>query len=156
MKRQIIIAVMLAVAVGCWAQRISIDVAKGASEREQYAAEYLQKKLTAIGYNGKRIMLRCSNKGPAEGYTISCDKKAVRTGFQEFTIDGNDPSGVIYGAVELAERLSMANGFPTDSITEVPQMVMRGTCIGLQKTVYLPGHAVYEYPIYPRELPVVL
>ena len=32
-------------------------------------------------------------------------------------------------------------------------MVMRGTCIGLQKTVYLPGHAVYEYPYTPENFP---
>ena len=30
---------------------------------------------------------------------------------------------------------------------------MRGTCIGLQKTVYLPGHAVYEYPYTPENFP---
>ena len=32
-------------------------------------------------------------------------------------------------------------------------MVMRGTCIGLQKTVYLPGHGVYEYPYTPENFP---
>ena len=32
-------------------------------------------------------------------------------------------------------------------------MLMRGTCIGLQKTVYLPGHAVYEYPYTPENFP---
>ena len=32
-------------------------------------------------------------------------------------------------------------------------MVMRGTCIGLQKTTYLPGHGVYEYPYTPENFP---
>jgi len=32
------------------AQRISIQTGKRASAREQYAAEYLQKKLTEMGY----------------------------------------------------------------------------------------------------------
>ena len=32
-------------------------------------------------------------------------------------------------------------------------MAMRGTCIGLQKTTYLPGHGVYEYPYTPENFP---
>lgn len=32
-------------------------------------------------------------------------------------------------------------------------MVLRGTCIGLQKTTYLPGHQVYEYPYTPENFP---
>ena len=131
------------------AQHISIVTGKKASNREQYAKEYLEKKLTALGYEvtakkGLRITLKCRNSGPTEGYTISRNNKGI-------TIEGNDPSGVIYGAVELAERLK--NGGATERIEESPQMVMRGTCIGLQKTVYLPGHAVYEYPYTPENFP---
>ncbi len=131
------------------AQHISIVTGKKASNREQYAKEYLEKKLMALGYEvtakkGLRITLKCRNSGPTEGYAISRDNKGI-------TIEGNDPSGVIYGAVELAERLK--NGGATERIEESPQMVMRGTCIGLQKTVYLPGHAVYEYPYTPENFP---
>ena len=32
-------------------------------------------------------------------------------------------------------------------------MVLRGACIGLQKTEYLPGHTVYEYPYTPESFP---
>ena len=32
-------------------------------------------------------------------------------------------------------------------------MKMRGACVGLQKTVYLPGHRVYEYPYTPENFP---
>lgn len=32
-------------------------------------------------------------------------------------------------------------------------MVLRGACVGLQKTVYLPGHQVYEYPYTPENFP---
>jgi hypothetical protein len=34
-----------------------------------------------------------------------------------------------------------------------PEMVLRGTCIGLQKPDYLPGHDVYEYPYTPETFP---
>ena len=32
-------------------------------------------------------------------------------------------------------------------------MKIRGACVGLQKTVYLPGHKVYEYPYTPENFP---
>ena len=151
MKKILIIFVLSSCCLMLMAKQVNIITGKKPSPRELYAAEYLQKKLTAMGYNG-RVTLKCYNDGPAEGYTISRDKKAVSTGFQNFTIVGNDPSGVIYGAVELAERLSTGD-MPADTITDAPQMVMRGTCIGLQKTVYLPGHTVYEYPYTPENFP---
>ena len=63
------------------AQRISIQTGKRASAREQYAAEYLQKKLTEMGYTVSpkkadcKITLSNANSGTAEGYTIAKDKK---------------------------------------------------------------------------------
>jgi len=38
-------------------------------------------------------------------------------------------------------------------VEENPEMKIRGACIGLQKTTYLPGHKVYEYPITPQIFP---
>ena len=144
-------------------QTVKINISKSAGTREQYAAEYLQKKLTALGYTVSQkkadcnVTLACVGQGPAEGYTISKDKKGI-------TVSGNDATGVIYGCVELADRIRQAGALtagksvalPSLDIqptTEQPGMVMRGTCIGLQKTVYLPGHAVYEYPYTPENFP---
>ena len=140
------------------AQTVCINTSKHASAREQYAKEYLQRKLTALGYEvtakkGLSITLANANSGAAEGYTIAKDKRGI-------TVRGNDATGVIYGCVELAERIRQAGS--TDklvatigqhAVEEAPQMVMRGTCIGLQKTVYLPGHGVYEYPYTPENFP---
>jgi len=140
------------------AQPVTIVTGKQASNREQYAKEYLQRKLTALGLEvtakkGTRITLSNAGSGPAEGYTITKDKRGV-------TVTGNDGSGVIYGCVELTERIKAAGGLSPYIATlsqrptqDQPQMVMRGTCIGLQKTVYLPGHAVYEYPYTPENFP---
>ena len=143
MKRITVIAVFALLAITAMAQRVSIQTGKKASAREQYATEYLQKKLTEMGYtvNPKKadckITLSNANSGTAEGYTIARDKKGI-------TVTGNDATGVIYGCVELAERIKQAGGLaqyvsmPSQhTIQEAPQMVMRGTCIGLQKTVYL-------------------
>ena len=152
MKRITVIAVIALLAITAMAQRVSIQTGKKASAREQYAAEYLQKKLTEMGYTVSpkkadcKITLSNANSGTAEGYTIAKDKKGI-------TVTGNDATGVIYGCVELAERIKTTGSLDIQPITETPGMVMRGTCIGLQKTVYLPGHAVYEYPYTPENFP---
>ena len=148
-KRLAFIGLLVCMALTVMAQRVSVVTGKKTTVREQYAKEYLQKKLTAMGYtivqkNGDyQIELSCKHSGKAEGYQISRNH-------QKISIIGNDPSGVIYGCVELAERIRQGKDPIVD---ESPQMVMRGTCIGLQKTVYLPGHAVYEYPYTPENFP---
>ena len=152
MKRITVIAVIALLAITAMAQRVNIQTGKKASAREQYAAEYLQKKLTEMGYTISpkkadcKITLSNANSGTTEGYTIAKDKKGI-------TVTGNDATGVIYGCVELAERIKTTGSLDIQPITETPGMVMRGTCIGLQKTVYLPGHGVYEYPYTPENFP---
>ena len=151
MKRIIVLCMSLAIAILAVAQRVSVVTAKGASAREKYAAEFLQKKLTTLGYEvvpkkGLRIMLANASNGPTEGYAITKDKKG-------FVVSGNDATGVIYGCVELADRIRQKGALDIEPVQETPGMVMRGTCIGLQKTVYLPGHAVYEYPYTPENFP---
>ena len=151
MKRIIVLCMSLAIAILAVAQRVSVVTAKGASAREKYAAEFLQKKLTTLGYEvvpkkGLRIMLANASNGPTEGYAITKDKKG-------FVVSGNDATGVIYGCVELADRIRQKGSLDIEPVQETPGMVMRGTCIGLQKTVYLPGHAVYEYPYTPENFP---
>lgn len=152
MKRIIVLSIVTCLTLTIMAQKVRIITHKNASNRELYAAQYLKDKLTAMGYDvspkkGTRITLLNVGSGPSEGYVISSDKKGI-------LVSGNDGSGVIYGCVELAERIKMAGALNSiQSTAEQPQMVMRGTCIGLQKTVYLPGHAVYEYPYTPENFP---
>lgn len=69
-------------------------------------------------------------------------------------VAGGDASGALYGCLELAERIKQVKTFPdTINITDQPQMVLRGTCIGVQKPYYLPGRTVYEYPYTPETFP---
>lgn len=69
-------------------------------------------------------------------------------------IIGLDESGMLYGCLELIDALKQHKGLP-DKIdySDQPQMVLRGTCIGLQKPDYLPGRDVYEYPYTPESFP---
>ena len=151
MKRIIILSITICLVLTMMAQRVSIVSSRQATNRERYAAEYLQKKLTALGYEitpkgGLSITLKNANSGTAEGYSITKNQKG-------YMVTGNDATGVIYGCVELADRIRQKGALDIEPTTETPNMVMRGTCIGLQKTVYLPGHAVYEYPYTPENFP---
>ncbi|MBK0370904.1 alpha-d-galacturonidase [Flavobacterium agrisoli] len=82
-----------------------------------------------------------------EGFQISSQKNLI-------FIEGFDASGVLYGAIELEEQIEKSGKLPaTISVQESPEMVLRGTCIGVQKPVYLPGRDVYEYPYTPETFP---
>ncbi|WP_443939433.1 alpha-d-galacturonidase [Pedobacter sp. MW01-1-1] len=79
---------------------------------------------------------------------------AIYTLKNKIYVIGADDSGALYGCLELSNRITEAKGIPKQlSVLDKPQMVLRGTCIGLQKTDYLPGHDVYEYPYTPESFP---
>ncbi len=69
-------------------------------------------------------------------------------------VSGADASGVLYGCLELAARIRQQHGIPAVlQVQDQPQMKLRGSCIGMQKPTYLPGHGVYEYPYTPETFP---
>lgn len=115
---------------------------KNVTPQTSYAANLLN------GKEGKQhVSIEIDSNGEAEGFTLVRKGKKVR-------VIGNDGAGAIYGVNKLLELLQED---PTLSqlatIHEVPQMKLRGACVGLQKTVYLPGHRVYEYPYTPENFP---
>ncbi len=82
-----------------------------------------------------------------EGFSIKAEKKTI-------IIAGADATGVLYGCQELANRINNLGKIPTHfEFVDQPEMVLRGACIGLQKTTYLPGRGVYEYPYTPENFP---
>ena len=69
-------------------------------------------------------------------------------------IAGADNSGILYGCLELAQRVRVgACPARRMNVTDQPEMVLRGACIGMQKSTYLPGRTVYEYPYTPETFP---
>jgi hypothetical protein len=128
----------------CLSVSAKIKVGKGSvTPQTEYAASLL--KSLDQGYT---ITLSVSKESlPAEGFTI------VKKG-KKINVIGNDGPGAIYGANRLKEYYLMNRSFEgITTITEAPEMVLRGACVGLQKTVYLPGHRVYEYPYTPENFP---
>ena len=140
-------------------KRVVIVTGSQPGARVSYAAEYLQKKLTAMGFvatvgddgrkqkAGHRVVMHTEEGLGREAYSLQ------PSGTDETRIVATDDKGFIYGAVEYADQVSHKGTLNVEALSEEPQMVMRGTCIGLQKTEYLPGHTVYEYPYTPENFP---
>src|SRR5688500_5737390 len=145
------------------------------SSRIKYGTEKLTDALRTAGY---KVVVLAELKPAATGITIVAGnygdalvKKAVAsyrlqpdtTGKEGFSIKGNakaviiagtDASGTLYGCMELAEQVANNKTIPASiSLTDKPEMVLRGTCIGVQKPYYLPGRTVYEYPYTPETFP---
>jgi hypothetical protein len=112
--------------------------------QSEYAAQLLTGK--AKGYKIKLSQTSDTSLIPAEGFRIG---KHGRT----LSIAGNG-AGVIYGANRLMDYMRQnGNADITADIADAPEMKLRGACIGLQKTEYLPGHSVYEYPYTLQNFP---
>ncbi|HMU09702.1 MAG TPA: hypothetical protein PKC54_06825 [Ferruginibacter sp.] len=83
-----------------------------------------------------------------EGYIIKSENDS------NIYVAGNDPSGTLYGCLALAEKFLSEKKWPGKiDIVDSPEMVLRGQCIGIQKSTYLPGRNVYEYPYTPETFP---
>lgn len=121
----------------------------GASPRVLYGLERLR---AARPSDAPRVLFSGSTLPIApEGFSITTGPDGV------FTITAADDTGRLYACLELAERIRHNETSPSSplplNLTDAPTMVLRGTCIGMQKTYYLPGRKVYEYPYTPEEFP---
>jgi len=155
---------------------VSIYTVKNANNRVIFGAENLKKSLDLSGYlatihslsgkSSKGITITIGLYGDAEivnkakSLKIDLGKIPGKEGFkihssgQDILIAGADHSGVLYGCLELSEQIKKNGKIPeTISITDQPEMVLRGACIGIQKPYYLPGRTVYEYPYTPENFP---
>ena len=156
-------AIALLVLGACSPEKVTIVVPQGSPARVQYAGERLERildeggcdasidSLMPAGQPDHRVIalaLADSSDLPKEGYSISTEGLLT-------TVTGNDPSGVIYGTVDITDRFLHEGklDLPEGRTEDAPEMVLRGTCIGVQKTFILPGRHVYEYPYTPENFP---
>ena len=69
-------------------------------------------------------------------------------------VTGYDPSGVLYGALELADRIRAAHAIPaTLDVKDHPQINLRGFALGLQRPEITYEGAEYDYRYTPEEFP---
>ncbi len=154
--RNLLICMLSAVAAGCTRERVALQLPEQPTPQMIYAAEKLQSALEACGCEvvapkeGVRtieLTQALSPAGPKEGFVITTEGRHT-------TVCGNDGNGLIYGCRELIDRMEYSGSpeFPA-YCADAPEMVLRGTCIGMQKPYLLPGRAVYEYPYTPENFP---
>ncbi|MFN8349622.1 MAG: hypothetical protein U0X91_31775, partial [Spirosomataceae bacterium] len=140
-----------------------------------FGVEKLKTALSETGYkvtlnknvskNSLQIVLGLSSnpnfREIADEERLTLSGKAEKEGFEllkkaetPLLVAGSDASGTLYGCLEVAELVKKNGSLPQEiSLKDQPEMVLRGTCIGVQKPYYLPGRDVYEYPYTPETFP---
>ncbi len=98
--------------------------------------------LRAVLPAGVAVVTATADLGRAEAYSLEVAGKTVRT-------TGHDPAGILYGCLDLAQRIRENHGKLPDhlAVRERPALSMRGTCILLMKL------GLYDYPVTPQEFP---
>jgi len=116
--------------------------------RVEFGIQKIRETEKRLGLNRKNHSIYFDyTAGKKEGYSIKTEKNITY-------IKGSDASGLMYGCLEFASHLGKLKAYPKElNIADAPEMVLRGQCIGLQKSTYLPGRNVYEYPYTPETFP---
>ncbi|HPR30986.1 MAG TPA: hypothetical protein PLK12_02780 [Prolixibacteraceae bacterium] len=158
---------------GCSKPSVTLVVSENAGERVLYGAERLNEALIRAGYpvsrtgmvpdvaQSKVIVVGRHGDFEHNDFTEKIEVPERKEAFAIQSFDGfltalvgNDDSGALYACLELARLIDRKQKLPRSvARTDQPEMVLRGTCIGLQKTSYLPGRQVYEYPYTPENFP---
>jgi hypothetical protein len=180
MQRKWLVFCVALLSIATAAQAETVVIEPGASPRVEYGAQRLVDALTAVGKKAtiardgqvpnsgeKTIVLTAAGANPlklgreATGQlALAKDLKPqgfeiASTGSGELAaVKGADDSGTLYGCLELARSIREAKGIPAKfGFIDAPSMIVRATCIGMQKTYLLPGRKTYEYPYTPELFP---
>ncbi len=117
-------------------------------EKIEYGRQILLSALNEVGVDTNSVKLKFESTKEelpqefqiAESYLIQVDSV--------IKVIGADASGVMYGCIDLAERIVMNQQLPIGlSWREKPMMKLRGVCILMMKL------GTYNYPITPDHFP---
>ncbi|MFZ4726010.1 MAG: alpha-d-galacturonidase [Paludibacter sp.] len=175
-RKSLVVVFVIFIVFGLRAETIQVFTFQDASNRVQFGVDMLSKALKSAGYSvgnavpkvqlkNEKCIIVLEKKDPAltrilKQYkfqlpdTLKKESFFIGTRKNTTLICGADGNGVIYGCREIIDRFQNSKKLDLPvSITDAPEMVMRGACIGVQKTTYLPGRTVYEYPYTPETFP---
>ncbi len=160
-----ICAAVLALVICPVAQAAPVRVitAKGATPRELYGAEKLRAALAELtSAPTEARVLEAVRSAPElkrfndleEFWPQAQEAFLIKQIGETWVVTGSEPSGVLYGELELADRVRAAKALPEgiDDI-EHPALKLRGTCIGMQKPEITYEGAEYDYPYTPQNFP---
>lgn len=182
-KIKVVLLAAFAVSAVGKAEDVVLYSSENASNRCEFGLEKLSKTLTGAGYEvsvqklaAKDINKLAKKSGKTAVFVLEAsdplmpvvEKKlklnfggsTVKEGFEIrpkgnlLVLRGNDASGALYACMEISDKVKDSGKIPLGlSKNDNPEMVLRGTCIGMQKPYYLPGHGAYEYPYTPATFP---
>jgi hypothetical protein len=136
--------------------------AKGASPRELYGAQRLHAALAELNGPpaGTRILAAVRSAPELARFDLpefwpqAQEAFLIRQVGKTWVVTGSDPSGVLYGELELADRIRAAHALPEGiDDMEHPALKLRGACIGMQKQEITYEGAEYDYPYTPENFP---
>jgi hypothetical protein len=146
------------------APAVPVTMSDTATTREVYGKQRLERALATLRSappKGARIMAGTFSSGLFSRFTglppFAPDLKEafhlMRAG-NTWLVVGSDASGVLYGCLELAQRIEAAHTLPAGlDFSDHPVMVLRGTNIGMQKTEVTYDGAIYDYRYTPEDFP---
>ena len=155
-------AALLAACAGLYGATVPVTTAKQASAREQWGAEQLRAALATMksAPMGARVMVGLRSSAVMERMDLPEFWSQAREAFliqqvgKTWVIAGSDASGVLYGELELADRVRSAGALPEGiHDMEHPALKLRGTCIGMQKQEITYDGAEYDYLYTPENFP---
>jgi hypothetical protein len=167
-KLRLVFHVSTAMVVFAWsaalhAAPVKVITAKGATPREIYGAEKLRSALADLpsAPAGARVLAAVRNepelrrfKNLEEFWPQAEEAFLIKQVGKTWIVTGSDPSGVLYGELDLADRVRAAKALPEGiDDMEHPALKLRGTCIGMQKQEITYEGAEYDYRYTPQNFP---
>ena len=153
---------ILAASTSVRATQVAVVTAKGASARELYGAQKLRSALAELktAPAGARVLVAVRSAPELAHFDLpefwpqAQEAFLIRQIGKTWIVTGSDPSGVLYGELELADRVRAAKALPAGiDDMEHPALKLRGTCIGMQKQEITYDGAEYDYPYTPQNFP---
>jgi hypothetical protein len=140
---------------------ITISVPQSSGVRVNFGAQQLARTLSSVNYKVVIINDKKRNSSKKRFIIVNEKREGVKESFSiesdingNIIIEGGDDSGILYAFTQLAEIVEDKGELPLNiNIKDQPEMVLRGTAIGVQKPDYLPGRDVYEYPYTEESFP---
>jgi hypothetical protein len=144
------------------AAQVAVATAKGASPRELYGAQKLRSALAELRTAPADARVLIAVRGAPElahfhlpeFWPQAQEAFLIKQIGKTWIVTGSDASGVLYGELELTDRIRAAKGLPAGiDDMEHPALKLRGTCIGMQKQEITYDDAEYDYPYTPQNFP---
>ena len=139
---------------------IPVITAPDATPREKYGAERLDgilRNLTESLPADAKVIVALRDSPLLARYPLAQFWPGATEAFllkrvgDTWIVAGSDPSGALYGSLELAERIEKDGALPLElDFEDHPSLKLRGTCIGMQKTEITYEGAEYDYPYTPE------